>query len=300
MKLDFRLDNITVTEFGVGLDSNAEMGYVGVPTNDRVKDALREMVRDTWNAMRQDTEEPPAYDPGETHVSTEYSVVSADGQIDGTVRELHDAGRLDLDGSALDRPECILCYFARYADESGRRLTAMRRASQFKGILKPRKVHIRSDTLELIEENIFKLDVDFDFLMDSAHTHIWRPSGFEFVAGLKQEILDAVPKNVASIQADLPFVDFGGVEEYACKHSRAARYLASIRAQSTRGISRDALKALCSETGVEIVEQDGTVSVGDAHVIGFLEVLDRRRYRVDLVPGLAERFKAASRRRIDR
>jgi hypothetical protein len=33
--------------------------------------------------------------------------------------------------------------------------------------------------------------------------------------------------------------------------------------------------------------------------MGFLEVLDRRRYELELVKGLPERFRATSRRKID-
>ena len=61
--------------------------------------------------------------------------------------------------------------------------------------------------------------------------HILRPSGFEFAGQLQQAILDAVPENIKAIRKDLAFVDFDGIEAYAAKHPRAARYLASIRAQ---------------------------------------------------------------------
>ncbi len=40
-----------------------------------------------------------------------------------------------------------------------------------------------------------------------------------------------MPQNIHPIQADLPFVEFDGIEEYASQHPCAARYLASIRGQ---------------------------------------------------------------------
>ena len=45
------------------------------------------------------------------------------------------------------------------------------------------------------------------------------------------------------------FVEFAGIEEYASRHPRAARYLASIRGQGeTKSIDKAALKSLCRRT----------------------------------------------------
>jgi phage portal protein BeeE len=41
------------------------------------------------------------------------------------------------------------------------------------------------------------------------------------------------------------------------------------------------------------------VSVAAGHEMGFLEVLDRRRYEVNLVKEKPERYRAATRRKID-
>ncbi len=81
--------------------------------------------------------------------------------------------------------------------------------------------------------------------------------------------------------------------------SRAARYLASIRSQKeTKNIDKTALKKLCKSTGVDLRESNGRLAVDDAHILGFLEVLDRRRYELELVKGSPERFRAASRERL--
>ncbi|MFO0754574.1 MAG: hypothetical protein U0411_14770 [Thermodesulfovibrionales bacterium] len=68
------------------------------------------------------------------------------------------------------------------------------------------------DTLEIIEDTVFRLDNDFDLLVDSANIHILRPSGFEFAGKLQQAILDAVPENIKAIRKDLTFVDFDDIE----------------------------------------------------------------------------------------
>jgi len=109
-----------------------------------------------------------------------------------------------------------------------------------------------------------------------------------------------VPTNIAAIRRNLGFVDFSTVEEYASKHPRAARYLASIRSQADlRHVDKGALRRLCKETGVSVTNSKGKIAVDGSSVMGFLEVLDRRRYRVELVKGSGERFKAGSRRKIE-
>ncbi len=85
------------------------------------------------------------------------------------------------------------------------------------------------------------------------------------------------------------------------KRPRAARYLASIRTDGlAEGIDRDFLQRLCNHTGVQISEVNGKIAVDDGHILGFLEVLDRRRYELELVRGFPEFFRAAGRKQLNR
>jgi hypothetical protein len=300
--LEFDLGKVTVTEFGVGRDDGSGQKFVAVPVDAGVQAVLREMVHATWDAMEKGGDEPAKYEPSEKHAATEYLYLSLDDALVASVVELHKAAALDIEGGALADPSDVFCYFARLTDQQKRRLTALRRATQFKGVLKSknRLVRMLDDTLKIIEDTVFKLDSDFDLLIDAKNVHILRPSGFEFAGKLQQAILDAVPENIKAIRKDLAFVEFDGIEAYAGKHPRAARYLASIRAQNeTKSIDKALLKKLCKQTGVEVAESKGTVSIAAGHEMGFLEVLDRRRYEVSLVKEKPERYCAASRRKIN-
>ena len=302
MKLDFDLGNVTITEFGVGRDDGNGQTFVTVPVDANVQAALREMVEATWDTMQRDEEGPAKYEPSEKHGGTEYLFLPLDDDLAASVRELHEAASLDIDTAALSDPADVFCYFARFTDKKKRRLTALRRATQFKGVLKSRNrlVRMLDDTLKIIEDTVFKLDNDFDLLVNATNVHILRPSGFEFAGKLQEAILAAVPENVKAIRKDLAFVEFGGIETYAGKHPRAARYLASIRGQEeTKNIDKSLLKKLCKQTGVEVAESKGKVIVTNGHGMGFLEVLDRRRYEVSLVKEKPERYRAASRRKIN-
>lgn len=300
MTLDFDLQNVSVTEFGIGRDDGDSQVFVAVPVDADVQSALHEMVQATWQAMQDDEDGPTPYEPSEKHATTEYLTVSLDDDLAEAIRQLHEAAMLDFASDALAEPGHLFCYFARLTDKKGRRLTALRRATHFKGVLKKRLIRLVSDSMRLIEDSVFKLDNDFDLLVDASQIHILRPSGFEFAGRLQEAILGSVRKNMKAMRKDLPFVDFDAIEAYAAARPRAARYVASIRGQKeTRSIDKAALKRQCKSTGVEIKESKGKLIVAEGHELGFLQVLDRRLYEVTLVKEKPERYRAASRKKID-
>ena len=197
MTLDFDLDSVRTTEFGVGKDETDAQTFRCVAVDGDVQTALRDMVSATWDVMSSLSEDPPRYEPSEKHASQEYVQLPLDDDLAERMRDLHQAENLDSD--TLTDPNTIFCYFARLTDGQGRRLTAVRRATQFKGVLKSRLIQFATDALKIIEDTVFKLDNDFDMLTDANSVHILRPSGFEFVGKLQQAILDAVPGNVQAI-----------------------------------------------------------------------------------------------------
>lgn len=297
--MDFDLNAIRTVEFGVGRDDGDEHAFHCVMVDDEVQGALSEMVMTTWDAMQNLTNEPVRYEPSEKHSGCEHVYLPLGDDLAIRMRNLHEAVNLDIDQEALDDAEAIFCYFAKFTDEQGRHLTALRRAIQFKGVLKSRLIQLGADALKMVEDKVFKLDIDFDLLIDNQRVHILRPSGFEFAGKLQDAILAAVEGNAEMLQAELPFVQFGGIQEYASSHPRAARYLASIRSQQeVARIDQQHLIEACGATGVEIAEDGGQIVVDDRNVMGFLEVLDRRRYEVRLVPEEPEQYRAPSRTRL--
>jgi len=295
MKLDFDINSVALTEFGVALDDGKKRSFVNIAVDASVQDALREMVSNTLTSLSKHI--PTRYNPSEKHGNLEYLYLPLNNEMTTELMKLHEAAQLDINCAALKNSSEVIFYFVRLRDTQDRHLTALRRASQFKGVLKKKLLYFLDDSLKIVEDKVFKLDSDFDLLIDSANVHILRPSGFESIGKLQKAILDAVPKNIKAIRADLSFVELDGIEEYASKHPRAARYLASIHSHvETRNISKASLKKLCKKTGVEVKESRGKLIIQEGHELGFLEVLDRRRYEVELVKGRPERFRAVSRK----
>jgi hypothetical protein len=299
MKIQFDFGKVRTVEFGVCLDVENDVDCRVIAVDRDVQDALVEMAVSARDDMLAISESPTLYSPSERHPSKDYLYLPLRDEMAARMRELHEASNLPSDAGALKEPEGVFCYFARLIDSKGKRLTALRRATQFKGVLKSRLIRLVTDALKMVEDKVFKLDTDFDMLVDAENVHILRPASFEFAGKLQEAVLAAVPENIRQIQNQLSFVDFTPIEEYASGRPRAARYLASIRAQGeTRNIDEKALRQQCRRTGVQVGKTHGKLVVAEGQVMAFLEVLDRRRYEVELVAGKPERYRAASRQRL--
>ncbi len=215
--------------------------------------------------------------------------------------QLHSAKNMQTNAASLNDAAHIYCYFAKITDMSGKHITAIRRATKFKGIIKNRLIKLVTDSLKLVEDKVFKLDQDFDLIIDDDKIHILRPAAFEFMCGLQETIMLESSKNIAEIEKDIGFIDFSSIKEFASKHARAARYLASIKKfGESKDISKSKLIKLCKTTGVKLKEKNGKITVDEDNIIPFLEVLERRRYEVELVQHKPEHYKAPSRISLDK
>ena len=298
MTLAFDLEGVETAEFGVGIAQGGSRAFETVPVEAAVKAVLVEMARTTWAAMASHVDGALEYEPSQEHRAKEYLWVPNEVVWEQEMRTLHEAENLPTNADALKQANRVFCYFVRMKDGGGRRLTAMRRATQFKAIQKSRLIRFDTDALRLVADTMFRLDNDFDLLVDEAGTHVWRPAGFESLGRLSYAVMGAAADSVAVVGSALGFVEMDTVESYAASHPRAARYLASIQSQELMGITQEALAESCASTGVHVDEVNGRLEVSEDNVMGLLEVLDRRRYRVALVPNSPERFKAGRRTKL--
>lgn len=134
MTLDFDLNCVIVTEFGIGRDDGSVEAFTSVPVGAEVQTVLLDMAKSTWQAMKRDEEGPTLYEPSEKHSAIEYFYLPVTSDLAGSLLDLHTATNLPIDSRALEQHGEVFSYFSRFTDKSNRRLTALRRASQFKGV----------------------------------------------------------------------------------------------------------------------------------------------------------------------
>ncbi len=295
-ELDFNIENVKTTEFGVGKNSGNGRIFENVPVDIKVKDELLKYARTTLSRMQDQEDADQEYDPSDETASTKYVYLPLNNEMARVFEELQNAENLRKTPDLSSMPG-VFCYFARFTDSDSRRLTAVRKTTQFI-VLGKGFFSFIDGTLKPVRNPIFKLDAIFDLFVDSAFVHILHPKSFESVGSLKQFVLNSVERNVSNIQQNIPFVNMEMVKGYAKEHIRAARYLASIRARGwAENVDRKKLKKACIDNNVKIHESDDTLDISE-DVKGFLEILDRRRYNIGLTAGADEQFRAASRQRI--
>ena len=166
--------------------------------------------------------------------------------------------------------------------------------------MKHRLLALMDDTLKFVENDIFTLNDEFDCLVDSDHVHVFRPKGFDVLAQTQENVMASVGTNIEGIINDIDFVEFENIAAHASTHVSTARLIASIKSRGfAHAVDKTKLLNLCIKTGVEVIENQGNIRVDDASIVGFLEVLDRRRYEVEISTSGPESYRAARRDRID-
>lgn len=306
MKINIEVEKIESTVFGVGIKEGMEKTYRILATNKDLQGILLEMVKstalemsDSENSKSDNSVQSFQYEPSEKYGSQEYLTLPMTSSLATTVNKLFTAENIKLDMSVLKNPDKIFCYFASFTDMDGKKILAVRRATQFKATIGKHMIQLASDALVPMKNDVFKLDGDFDLIMDSDCIHILHPSGFEIIGELSKAILAAVPENIKKISGEMKTVDFSTIEAYAIKHPRAADYISSICSfDQAKDVDHDKLLEECKAFGVEVTEEAGKIKVKEDHVMGFLDVLDRRRYKLELVKGKPELYKAVSRYKI--
>lgn len=206
---------------------------------------------------------------------------------------------LPSDTNALQAIDELQYYYAVFTDAQNRSLWAFRRAATFKGVAKSKLAFINNGLLTMVEGNIFRLDNDFDYLVDAATIYVLRHSGFEFTTNVHGQLLQAAAANATAVAASVTYLDMTKISAYASKHPRAARLLAAIRSRTDLPfIDRGLLEAACQGFGIAVVQNaDGTMTPDTGHEYDFLLLVDRRAYTATLIPQQAERYEAASRTR---
>ncbi|QDV90925.1 hypothetical protein RAS2_20100 [Phycisphaerae bacterium RAS2] len=299
------LANIRTTEFGVCLYGDGNDNNVLVPVDAGVQTALREMAQATADKIGcfGRNANLPSYEPAEKYAATEALKCPIDDDLEASAPvALFRANNLPTSVAAIAEPSAIEFYFARLRDNRGRQLIAVKRAAQFKGMLKAKGRLIRwlDDTMQVVEDDVFKLDPDFDYLVTDDEIYILRPSAFEFTVDLDETILAKAKENAESLHNTVAFIDFSGIAEYVGGHKRAARLVAALKKRNDlASTDQRLLKKECRETGVAVERRNGRMCPAAGHEYEFLMLLDRRRYALTLIADTPETYEAPSRRRVN-
>jgi len=297
---DFNFDYIVSAEFCVSTLADGQEEHYQVPADVSVQDALRQMARETRYHFEREGVEVEQFELSEKYAATETLVADLASEVMALPRQLYAEEGFESSSDALGDPVIVTYYFGVFRDNAGRKLVGVRRANRFKGVLKNQLISLFDDTLRVIEDRVFRLDHDFDFLITSAHVYILRPEGFNSVALIEQMASQAAHEKALELGEQIAFAHFERIAAFARDKKRAARIVAALHARDDLGtIRRAKFISAAQEAGIILVKIGQKVAPQDGHELAFLELLDRRRYTTDIAIGAKEKFVASSRKRIE-
>lgn len=298
--MDFRIDTAICNHFGIHVPDADDVKHCVVPSTPEARSVFVEAAEATIGKITSQLSEAPPepYQPTEKYKSGEYSVLPITDPLAAELSRIYAAEPEFCDGD-ISLVQQASYYFAQLEDDDGRRLVALREASRFKILSQSHfLLSWMDESLRPAPSTMFKVDNSFDVLIEEDTAHIVNADAFVRITNQKQVILDSVPNTAERLAADTPFLSTDSIVAYARSHSRAAGYLASIVSSGRHlGLDVNRLRTFCDRNGVSVEERDGVLSVQESDVMAFLEIMDRRRYDVDLSDGEPERYVAASRRR---
>lgn len=300
---NFDFTSITTSgiEFGLCHDRKDGEEYHLIPTDIDLKAALREMALTTYRLITEKGE-PDPYDPAEKYKTNERLIIPLDDPIVAKLTVLYHKENITTRAGAIKDLQDLAYYFCIYRDRTGNKLIAARRANFFKGVVKARNRLIKilgDDTLSLVDDDVFKLDLDFDFLICDRKVFILHPRGFEYTADLNNHILGRAAESIDELSSRVACIDFDSLKPHVTKYTTAARALAALRSRDDlERVSPDLIKAGCEKWGIEVVvDENGRIAPASGHEQAFLLLLDHRQYTFSLVDGETNAYTATGRTR---
>lgn len=296
------LSDFRNVEFGLAFIIDNEQVVFRIPVDLTVKSSLVEM-RDEFFRQYGFEENPEQFSPSEKYGSSEVLIADLNSEYLHSIRELFYLEQIPISSQNLSQIQnSISFYFAIFTSQDGSKEMGVKRPAQFKGLLskKNRLMRMVDDTLEIIPDDIFKLDNDFDFIVDSNdRVMILHPTGFIFISDMEEVILRTISSALAQVSTRIPCINFGNIEAFIIGSKRAAKLLASIKSRpDLEFTSLEKLISRCQSLRLTVIEENGQIYPHESHVLDFLYVLDRRQYDIDITELDPEVYLAASRRQV--
>ena len=177
-------------EFGICTIIDNDQSFVRIPIDDSVRKFLYDMHEQFYDSYFGLEGEPEQYQASEKYGATEKLIIPLNSEHLQSLRDLFNQQNIPIANIELGQiANSISYYFAVFSHNNDSKQIAVNRLSTFKGLLRKKLLRFIDDTLQGIDDNIFKLDNDFDFVIHHNNIDILHPTGFNFIANIEDEIL---------------------------------------------------------------------------------------------------------------
>lgn len=288
-------------EFGICTIIDGQQTVVRIPIDNSVRTTLYEMHEnfyETYFGIEGDAE---LFQPSEKYASTEKLLVPLANENLNSLQEIYNQNDMPVANISIGEiANNISFYFAIFRHNNGSKQIAIKRPSQFKGLLRKKLIQFIDDTLQVVPDNIFKLDNDFDFIIHEVNIDILHPTGFNFIANIDEEVLRSAADSTRQLSLRIQYINFNYLADFVGHSKTAAKLVASIKSRTDlERTCQIKLLEKCVRIGVNIREENGQILPDETDIVRFLEILDRRGYDFDITEDLPEIYVASSRRRVN-
>ena len=297
---EFDFTNITSVNFGISLRSSGDMYFI--PTDGATKDALKGTLYTTRNIFDGLPGDWEAHDISEDYGSRRRIYAARDSEFMAELSAVYDAGTLDDLTNIQDHAHDVDFYFGEFRDGQQRRAVCVRKATKLKGTLNARNrlVRLVDDTLVLIQDDVLHLDAEFDVIVTDSNVFILNARQTEQVAKIVEHVAATAAAKVQAIHDAIPFLDLTRIAEKISKHPRMARHAASVASNpNLANFQKPQIELLATQHGIKFKELDGgRLQCRVADEAKLLELLDARRYHLDLQGDGGDPYRATARQRV--
>ncbi len=293
------IENFHQIEFGIAYVQDNQLIARRIPIDDSVRENLAEMHDNFYTTYFGIVDEEEVFSTSEKYSNTEKLYVSNHYPGTEKVYSIYNEANIPVESADIsDLVQITEFYFAIYHFVNGTKHLAIRRPSTFKGLLKKRLFSFADDTLRAVEDDVFKLDSEFDFIIHHNRIDILHPFGFVFINDIDNQILDAAVNIANGLNQRINFIGFQFISEKIGRSKTCARLIASINAREDLEFTdMNKLITLCTGLGIVFRQEDGLYVPDEKHIEDFLRVLDRREYEVNVTSEPAEIYIAGSRKK---
>lgn len=294
------IEDFRSIEFGICIEGNEGEEFYRIPIDDSVRESLSDMYDAFYESYDSVEGEAEEFQASEKYASTEKLSMQLNQDSLESIRALYNEDAIQVNAINLSTvASSIVYYFAIFRVGPRTKKIAIKRPSQFKGLLKKKLIHFMDDTLQVIPDDVFKLDYDFDFIITRNNIEILHPMGFIFIANIDEEIQRTAVEATQALSERIAFIDFNSIAPFVETSKTAAKLISSIKSRDDlEQTSQQKLMRTCRALGINVRVRRGLVVPEDADILNFLHVLDRREYVVDVTEQAPEIYIAASRKKV--
>lgn len=292
---NFNTGDIAAVDFCATLKHG---GRFFIPTDGGVQNALKAILRDTvagFDAIEGDWE---LHDISEDYGERRRVYAPRNLPLFETMAEIFDSGALPELPDLQNHLAELDYYFAKFVDSEGRTMVGVKKARTAKATLgaQNKLVRLIDNTLVLIEERVLRLDRQFDVLISTDNVFIFEPRATEQVAEIVERVAASASARIQEIHDAVTFLDLSRIKTKIARHPKLARIAHSIANNpNLHGIQRAAIESLAAAQGIRFKEVDGRLLCNVTDEAKLMEVLDARRYHLDLTAAGPVPYRATAR-----